>query len=195
MEGSGRRRLLKREVILETAIRLFSKHGAKRVSIEEICREAKVSKATFYKNFRNKVELVHRIHDDLVDEGFRKFDEIDALDLPFEQKIDLMGQWKVEFARRINAEFFRELIDVDHAVDEYKRRYLSNLEAAQKRGDIRRDIDLNFLWLALEKIGELFREDQWKTVCSDLGELQRQVRTLIWHGLLTRPPDEEKEDT
>jgi AcrR family transcriptional regulator len=44
----------KRIQITETAIRLFSQFGTKRVTIEEICRTAGVSKVTFYKHFKNK---------------------------------------------------------------------------------------------------------------------------------------------
>ena len=43
--------------IFKTAKDLFWKYGIKRVSIEEICKEAKVSKMTFYKFFPNKIEL------------------------------------------------------------------------------------------------------------------------------------------
>jgi AcrR family transcriptional regulator len=36
---------------------LFWKYGIKKVSIEEICAEAPVSKMTFYKFFKNKNDL------------------------------------------------------------------------------------------------------------------------------------------
>ena len=42
---------------ITTAKMLFWKHGIKRVSIEEICKEASVSKMTFYKFFKNKEAL------------------------------------------------------------------------------------------------------------------------------------------
>ena len=35
---------------------LFWKYGTKRVTVEEICREAGVSKMTYYKFFKNKNE-------------------------------------------------------------------------------------------------------------------------------------------
>ena len=43
--------------ILNTARQLFWKHGIRRVSVEEVCREAGVSKMTFYRSFPNKIEL------------------------------------------------------------------------------------------------------------------------------------------
>ena len=181
----------KREQILETAIRLFSRYGAKRVTIEELCREAGVSKMTFYKYFANKTRLVESIKDRWVEEGFQKFEEISALDIPFPEKIQLMTRWKVEFASRISAEFLREMVSMDDVEKQFKSRYLKNIADAQQNGDIRSDIDLDFLWMVLEKLSELVKEEQWKDVFSDFSQYQEQLRTLIYFGLLSRSEDKE----
>ncbi len=180
----------KRDKLVETAIRLFSEHGSKRVTVEELCREAGVSKMTFYRYFRNKVALVRQIHDDWLDEGFRKFDEIDALDIPFPDKIDRMGRWKAEFASRVNAGFIEELIDVEHSKELGKQRFLRNIRRAQERGEIRPEIDLEILWLVLDKLGELFKDGSWQTVTGDFATFQSQTRTLLYYGMLTRPEED-----
>jgi AcrR family transcriptional regulator len=184
------RRSKKREQIIRTAESLFSRFGAKRVTVEEVCREAGVSKMTFYKYFPNKIELVRSIRDEWVEEGFSKFDEINAMDLPFSEKINLMTRWKVEFASRVNAEFIRELVSTDDVIEQVKRRYLNNITDAQKKGKIRSDIDPEFLWLVVEKLGELVKEESWKSMFSELSQYQRQLRTLLWYGLLTRKEGE-----
>ena len=48
----------KKQQLVETGKKLFLKHGVKRISIEEICRESEVSKVTFYKYFKNKQALI-----------------------------------------------------------------------------------------------------------------------------------------
>jgi len=184
------RRSKKREQIIHTAERLFSRFGAKRVTVEEVCREADVSKMTFYKYFPNKIELVRTIRDEWEEEGFRKFDEINAMDLPFPEKINLMTRWKVEFASRVNAGFIRELVSTDDAIERFKRRYLGNIISAQEKGEIRSDIDPEFLWMVVEKLGELVKEGSWKKVFSEISQYQEQLRTLIWYGLLTREEEE-----
>ena len=141
---------------------------------------------TFYKYFPNKIELVRKIRDQWVEEGFAKFDEINALDLPFPEKINLMTRWKVEFSSRISAEFIRELVAMDDVIEEVKRRYLENITNAQKKGEIRSDIDPELLWIVTEKLYELIKEGSWKNVFSDFSQFQIQIRTLIFYGLLTR---------
>ena len=184
------RRTQKRTQIIQTAERLLSRFGAKRITVEEICREAGVCKMTFYKYFSNKVELVRNIRDDWVEEGFRKFDEINAMDIPFPEKINLMTRWKVEFTSRVNTEFIRELVSIDDVMERAKRRFLGNITDAQKLGEIRSDIDPRFLWIVTEKLYELVKEGSWKSVFTEFSQFQEQLRTLIFFGLLTRTEGE-----
>jgi AcrR family transcriptional regulator len=180
---------MKREQIIRNAERLFSRFGSKRLTVEEICREAGVSKMTFYKYFPNKVGLVRVIRDRWVEEGFQKFDEINAMDIPFPEKINLMTRWKVEFASRLHTEFIRELVSIDDVMERSKRRFLQNMTRAQQDGEIRPEIDLQFLWLVIEKLQEMAKEEAWKVVFSDFGQFQEQLRNLIFFGLLTQKPD------
>jgi len=182
------RHSLKKEQIISTAERLFTQFGSKRVTVEEICREAGASKMTFYKYFSNKVALVRFIRDTWVEEGFRKFDQIKALKISYPEKIDLMTRWKVEFGARINADFIRELVSIDDVVDGVKTRFLGNIREAQQNGEIREDIDPQFLWMAIDKLYELVRDGNWQAVFTDFSQFQRQVRTLIFYGLLSRSP-------
>ena len=182
----SKQHLNKKEQIVHVAEKLLNRYGSKRVTVEEICQQARVSKMTFYKHFSNKLALVRYIRDLYVEEGFRKFDEIKALDIPFDQKIDKMTHWKVEFGNRINAEFIREMVSIDDVVASVKRRFLNNLKDARDGGEIRDDIDLEFLWLFTEKLSELVKEGTWKEVFSDFSQYQYQVRTLLFYGLLSR---------
>ena len=180
------KRVKKKKQIIHAAETLFNRYGSKRVTVEEICRQARVSKMTFYKHFANKVTLVRHIRDVYVEEGFQRFDDINALDIPFAQKIDHMTRWKVEFGTRINAEFIREMVSIDTVVEDVKARFLENLADARKKGEIREDIDPEFLWMVTEKLSELVKDGTWKEVFTDFSQYQYQARTLIFYGLLSR---------
>ena len=184
--GSNQRHSEKQAQLIRTATELFTRFGSRRVTIEEICRKAGVSKMTFYKYFRNKVDLVRTIRDQWVEEGFRKFDEIDAMDIPFPQKVDRMTQWKAAFSASLHAEFIQELVSLEDVEDKIKRRYLTNIKKAQDRGEVRADIDPELLWVVTEQLYELVRTGAWKRVTSDFSRFQKQLRLLIFYGLLTR---------
>lgn len=180
----------KRSALLASAEELLTRFGARKVTVEEICRAAGVSKMTFYKHFRDKADLVRCLHDALMNRSFEVFDEINEREIPFSEKIELMGRWKREFMTRLDAGFFRELLDIEHSLEEHKRRYVRNIARGQETGDVRLDVDPEFLWLVLETLGWMFKRDEWRTVCPDLGEAQRQLRVILWQGLLVRGRDE-----
>jgi len=125
-----------------------------------------------------------------VEEGFRKFDEINAMDIPFPEKINLMTRWKVDFTSRVNAEFIRELVSIDDVMHRARHCFLSNIKKAQKMGEIRSDIDPDFLWIVTEKLYELVKDGSWKSVFDEFSQFQEQLRTLIFFGLLTRSEGE-----
>jgi AcrR family transcriptional regulator len=180
------RKTKKRELIIETATRLFTKYGAKRVTVEEICSTAHISKMTFYKYFANKIDLVRTIKDDLVTLGFAKYDEINEMDIPYPDKINLMSQWRKEFFSHINFSFIKECISLDEIVDEYKNRFLDNIKKAQAKGEIRPELKPEFIWLVSEKMFEITKEGRWKKIFPDYAQYQDQARTLIFFGMLAR---------
>ena len=81
--------------IVETSEILFKRFGIKRVTVEEICKKAGVSKMTFYKFFPNKIELVKYIWNNWYDEGYSKLDEINEMNIPITKKLPLMIEWKM----------------------------------------------------------------------------------------------------
>jgi AcrR family transcriptional regulator len=180
----------KSDQIIKTAIDLFSRFGAKRVTVEEICKTAGVSKATFYKYFKNKLDLIRHIRDELIEIGFNKFDEISAMDIPYPEKIERMTRWRIEFFSQMKNEFIHELFSLDEVVEEAKQRYLRNISMAQEKGEIQPDLSPELIWLVSEKLNEIIRDKSWQTVFKDYSEYQEQMRRLFFFGLLVRSNDQ-----
>ena len=180
----------KPDQIIKTAIDLFSRFGTKRVTVEEICKTAGVSKATFYKYFKNKLDLIRHIRDELIEIGFNKFDEISAMDISYPEKIELMTRWRIEFFSQMKNEFIHELFSLDEVVEEAKQRYLRNISMAQEKGEIQPDLAPELIWLVGEKLNEIIRDESWRTIFTDYGEFQEQMRRLFFFGLLVRSNDQ-----
>ena len=49
------------EALIEVAQDLFSIYGLKKVTIDEIAKSAHVSKATIYKNYKNKNDIFNKV--------------------------------------------------------------------------------------------------------------------------------------
>ena len=66
----------KDSLIKQTALSLFSQFGWTKTSIDMICRQAKVSRVTFYKHFSNKKILVKILFEEQKNEMRQCFIEL-----------------------------------------------------------------------------------------------------------------------
>jgi AcrR family transcriptional regulator len=175
--------------IVETAETLFTRHGIKRVTVEEICQKAGVSKMTFYKYFSNKTDLVKHIWNSWIEVGFEKLDEINALGIPFPEKIEMMFQWKTELVSKMSTEFIEEVLPIDLEYGKITERFLKFIVDAQKKGDIRPEIRPEFIAAVIDKMHELGREDRLMRMYPSYIDFNRELRDFFWLGLLLRESD------
>jgi AcrR family transcriptional regulator len=158
----------KKQQIVSTARDLFWKFGFRRVSIEEICREANVSKMTFYKHFKNKDELVKHIIDLITGIAMKKYREIMDSDMSFIQKVEKSILLKMESSNEMSQEFFDDFHKnaSPELRDHFNKLVRANLQTiqndykeAQKKGDVRPDINPNFILYYLDKILEMAKDE------------------------------------
>ena len=189
------KKLKKQSQIVETSKTLFMRYGIRRVTVEEICQKANVSKMTFYKYFPNKVELVKYIWNSLYDEGFAITDEINAMNIPITEKLRLMIEWKLGFLSEMSPEFIEEFIHVDPELKEFMQEYMQRCYKRlldyfidwQKNGDIRPEIRPEFLIAVLDKLQEMFGDDNLRKLYPSNVEFTLELHNLLFYGIVSRP--------
>lgn len=181
--------------LVQTARDLFFRYGIKRVTIEEICQKAGVSRMMFYRYFRNKDAIAMYILDQIYSDAWSKFDEILAEDIPFEEKIRRIAVVKMEMADEYSMEFLNEfLADEDSECGrllmkkrketyEFTRKIYTD---AQERGDIRKDIRVDLIMFMMEYSLEIVRDERVQSVYPDMSELVREIFALLFYGILSR---------
>ncbi len=95
--------------LLTKGTELFMKHGIKRVSIEEICRESGISKMTFYKYFENKTALLTVIIKEMIDNSLTEFREILYSELQVENKLAGILELKAKGTQNFSEEFIKDV--------------------------------------------------------------------------------------
>lgn len=184
----------KHDQLLETARELISRHGVRRVTVEEICRKAKVSKVTFYKYYPNKQAIVERILDEMVELGVTRFREIIALKVPFEEKLRLIIQVKLEESAKYSEDFLDELI---HADPDMVHRFwekaiaaqtltMDFFKQAQQDGELRPDMNPDFLQFMLDHVQDLIQDPRLNQMFPSKLDLIRELINFWFYGLL--PP-------
>lgn len=181
--------------ILVASEKLFWKYGFKRVSIEEICREAKVSKVTFYKFYSNKIEVAKAVLDKIVENATVDFSVLIEKATSTSELIEGMIKMKKDGIHDISKEFLADFYaDTSLGLSEYigvktQEIYVEMLEsfkALQEKGLIRKDLNINlFLYLA-NKLNNLMEDPYILSLFPTAEELIMEFSNLFAYGMTPR---------
>ena len=180
----------KRDTLIVTGERLFIKHGMSRVTVEEICSRAGVSKPTFYSHFQNKADLARRIAELWLEEGIKRIDEIQIAQIPFTAKLQQILDVRQEFAARPGPEFFEDLIRLEIDMSHILESVMGFFTHYQARGDIRRDVPPQVLLAAFTSLNSLQHDPRIRELYKDAESLATDVFTLFYYGALPRTHSE-----
>lgn len=180
--------------LMKTAEDLFMRYGIRRVSIEEICKTANVSKMTFYKFFRNKNDLALQLIINMLDEGQVEFDDIISRDLPFSEKIELFIQFKLNYGKRFSKEFYQDFIgytqEIHDFVLERSQQGIQQMKdlfrEAQQKGELKKDLNLEFLSFMLDHLLELREDPRLLSIFPNMYELTRDWLNLFFYGVMAQ---------
>lgn len=170
---------------------LFWKHGFKRVTIDEICRKADVSKMTFYKYFPDKFELAKRVFDMIVAEGEIMFRKIMAEDSPATEKIKKMIMMKLESTDNISPEFLQDFYsgssELRQYVEERSRKawdiLIDDIKKAQEKGVFRNDFRPELMMKIQSKISELLEDESVISLYRSRQDLIHEFAKFMFYGI------------
>ncbi|MDP6779954.1 MAG: TetR/AcrR family transcriptional regulator [Candidatus Latescibacteria bacterium] len=194
-DGRQKRTEGKRRQILRTGRDLFWRHGIRRITVEEIARTAGVSKATFYKHFSNKAQLVKAIFDELIEEGFARFDEIRAMDAPFPSKVERIIQNKLEQTEDVHQEFIRDTwqnsdpeirAHIERRSREGMEKVRTFFAEAQARGEVRGDLKLDFVMFISEHLRTLATDELLLSLYATPQDLIGELTRFYFYGIMPR---------
>jgi len=187
---------LKRELILKIAKKLFWKFGFKRVTIEEVCKEAAVSKMTFYKHFPNKMAVVKTLLQEVFQDAKKKYDLIMDSDLPYPEKVVQMIELKREQTQTMSSEFFRDYVQsndpeliayLEQASAENLQKFTDDFHKAQKNGDIRQDLKVEFIMALMNKLVDWIQHDDGlMELYEEPQDLAVEMTSFLFYGILNR---------
>ena len=189
----------KLQQIVVTAKTLFYKFGIRRVSVEEICREANVSKMTFYKHFSNKVELVKFIIDQLVLDGIADYRRIMDQPIPFPEKVRQSILLKMKHTDDVSREFFNDIHKYadpeilnffNQKAQESIRMIIHDYLEAQKKGDIRKDIKPEFIHYILNQMLPMAEDENLARLYESPQALIMELTRFFFYGILPRGEDD-----
>ena len=181
--------------ILDAAKSLFWKHGIRRVTIEEICQVAGVSKMTCYKYFGNKTAIAKYLIVDMFESGIKAYKEIYNSDIPYEEKVKKMVDLKMSNAHEMSQELLDDIYkyqdeELYETIETIKKRmlgiYLGDIREAQKIGEIRNDVKPEFMLYFLNPLTDMLTELRLVGIYSNPEQMIIEVMNFFFYGIMPR---------
>jgi AcrR family transcriptional regulator len=183
-----------RERILTAGGALMWKYGIRRITVGEICREAGVSKMTFYKYFENKIAVAKAALQRSADELWGKVEELMARPISFKEKAELFIRLKIEqtdaWSQEITRELFEESVPgMAEFVTGLRQGILDKTIAMfrhfQETGDIRRDIKPEFLLNMLNRLTDTLKDRDLAALYPSFHALVKEIMEFLFYGMLS----------
>lgn len=191
------------QAILDAAKSLFWKYGVKRVSVEEISKEAGVSKMTFYRHFKNKNELAQKIMLIIFDKGLIDYRATMSADISFVEKVEQILLLKFQNTQDVSEEFIKDIyVNGDQATQkmiiEYSETMLlefkNDLANAQDKGWIRNDIKIDFIMKMRDQITQLLNDDSFLSMYKNPQEAIMEITRFFFYGMMNTAKSELKQE-
>ena len=182
----------KHDAILITARKLFWKFGFKKVSIEEICREAEVSKMTFYKFFPNKLEVARKVFDNEAEKGMMEFKSIMREKTTAAQKLVKILQIKHQGTNEISRDFLADFYNnpelglkahIEKVTLNMWNVIISDFKVAQENGIFRKDFKPELLWYFSQKMIDMINDPQLSKMFSNPHDMIMELASFFVYGI------------
>ena len=182
---------VKQDKLIQTAKSLFFKYGIKRVSVAEICQEARVSKMTFYKYYANKEDLAKAFLLEANAKGMREYETLMAKEIPFSEKIKQLIENKLRDTEGVSQEFIKDILNEKGELyrlmmekrEESLAVLLNDFKKAEERGEIRKGIKPEFISYFLEKTMSMVSDEKLLPFYKNEQELIMEVTNFFFYGL------------
>jgi len=188
----------KYQLLIASARALFMQYGIRRITVEEICEKAGVSKMTFYKHFKNKTDLALFILNREFEEGLERYKKIMERDVPYSEKAKEIIKLKLESSEDIGEEILKDLMAssipevaemMQKITVENFKLFFDDMIVAQKKGEIRKEINPHFIIAMLGKMQEMAADEKVLSMYESPQALTSEIINFFFYGILSGKED------
>lgn len=179
--------------LLRASKTLFWKYGIKRVTVEEICDKAGLSKMSFYRSYKNKNAIAEALIEQVFNNSIRRYNQIMESDADFRIKVGSLVKLKYEDVKGISEEFINDIYKKDSStlsqkLENYRQQSLTQVRQdfikAQKNGEIRKDLNIDFMMYMLNDMNiKLFDKELLKIYKTEEA-LIMELTNFFFYGIL-----------
>lgn len=186
--------------ILDIAEAQLFRHGYKALNLNEVAREAGISKVTLYKVCESKYALAEKVVQRFLTAADAEMTALLAGSLPLDEKlrrgIGILSSLYLRMDGRFLADLQSSLPALWQLIDETRKRREQALAAlfaeAQQRGEVRADVDASLLAASLLiLVRGIYQPAFFITHDISAKRAGEMIVQLVLHGVLTEAAQEE----
>jgi len=179
--------------LMGAAKALFFRFGIRKVSVEEICREAGLSKMTFYRYFKDKDEIAIRVLKRYFGERMEIVEMILQEEAPFVDKLRRIAALKMQGLKDADDEMIREVMSdreskpgkaLGELLEGQARRTKQIFIDLQKKGDLRKDVRVELILSLIEGLWKSLSDEHLVGLYQDKSRLYEELFEAVYFGIL-----------
>jgi AcrR family transcriptional regulator len=187
----------KQLALLQAGRKLFWEYGITKLSIREICLEANVSRMTFYNYFGDKARFVIAVIDWYIDHSVLEYRKWMDSAGSFSKKLEKLIRMKPEGFNELSPELILDLQDPENSgILEYYRKRSEELKSMMKEdikqamdsGELRSDVNPEFILYFLDRMNEMLKEEELKALYDNTQQMVSEMTNCFFHGVLLHFP-------
>lgn len=188
--------MTKKQKIEVCARDLFMKYGFRKITIDEVCKKAHVSRKTFYTYFENKTALVIEILAQWSEDAFANYQLILNGNETFAEKLEKSILMKYEVSKTFSKEFVADLFEPtaleiltfwSGTVQKSMGLVMDFFRDAQRTGDMNPELDLKFVMWMMQKMLDLMKTEELLNFYESPEVLTRQMTQMLIYGIMPPP--------
>ncbi len=173
----------KADKILKTTIKLFIRDGIKKITMDDIAENSKVSKVTIYKYFKDKDSLYLEVSRHIYSYYFEKLRGTVASEDTLIEKLYKFMDIVCDFTDTGKFELCRDLAEYDDAIEDeyerylqtYRRSMLTLIDEGIKNDLIKKNLDRNMIFHYIDMGVNYYQQNpEYRNRMISDGEFQKQ---------------------
>lgn len=179
--------------ILPAARDLFGERGIRQVTIIDIETRAEISEKTFQRYYKTKEEVIGQLIHQLMRDAQRGYAKIMEEDISFQYKVAKLIQFRMEQLKSFPPRFLDDIYEEKDACwknifDTYQKemtnKFMQDLQEAQAKGAIRKDMKPQFLLFMLEDLERKILNPQLRKMYPSQADLIMELTNFFFYGIL-----------
>jgi len=176
--------------LLVTARRVITSEGFRKITVEEICRQAGISKMTFYKYARGIEDLVIQVIQMVIDEVHQDYLAIKGSEVSFYEKLKAVLELKLRTMGEYSKQFLEDVfqsVEIRNYFMNQRQTYQDILEfikEGQEAGVLRHDMTPEFLYTLSDILMSPQAQEKLAQLYSDPHLRNKRMLEFYFYGII-----------